>query len=93
MDVHRIALALSKDDESLLAQVNKVGVPRVALPRFVTYLGSFAFRVGGHGMIWDANSQTHEEPTAHERERAMGFLTSTITAYDLTEGQRRFLLG
>ena len=38
-------------------------------------------------------SQTHDEPTADERERAMGFLTGTTAAHGLREGQRRFLLG
>jgi hypothetical protein len=93
LDDHRVALGVSKDDESPLALVNKMGAPRAALPTFVTYLGSFAFRARGPGMVWDANSQTHEEPTADERERAMGFLTGTTAAHDLTEGQRRFLLG
>ena len=43
-------------------------------------------------MIWDANSQTHEESTTDKKERAMIFLISTTAVYDLTEGQRRFLL-
>lgn len=57
------------------------------------YPGSFAFRTRGPGMVWDSTSQTYEEPSADERERAMGFLTSTTAAPDLSEGQRRFLLG
>jgi hypothetical protein len=44
-------------------------------------------------MVWDSTSQTYEEPSADERERAMGFLTGTTAAPDLSEGQRRFLLG
>ena len=44
-------------------------------------------------MVWDATSQSYEEPSADERERAMGFLTGTTAAPDLSEGQRRFLLG
>ena len=44
-------------------------------------------------MIWDANSQTHEEPSVHERECDMDFLTSTTAVYDFTKGQRRSLLG
>ena len=93
LDDHRIALVVSKDDESPFALVNKVGAPRGALPTFMTYPGSFAFRGRGPGMVWDSLSQTHEEPNADERERAMGFLTGTTAAPDLTEGQRRFLLG
>ena len=93
LDAHRIALAVSKNDESFLAELNKVGAIRVALPTFVTYLGSFAFRTYGLGMIWDDNSQIHEEPIADKRELAMGFLTGTTTTYDLREGEPRFLLG
>jgi len=93
LDDHRVALVVSKDDEPPLALVNKVGAPRNALPTFVTYPGSYAFRAHGPGMVWDSFTQTHEEPNADERERAMGFLTGTTAAHDLTEGQRRFLLG
>ena len=59
LDAHRIALAASKDDASLLVQMNKVGAPRIALPTFVTYPRLFAYWARGSGMIWDANSQTH----------------------------------
>jgi hypothetical protein len=38
-------------------------------------------------------SQTHDEPTADERERAMGFPTGTTAAHGLQEGHKRFLLG
>ena len=84
LDAHRVVFVDSKYDESPLALVNKVGAPRVALPTFVTYPESFAFRARGLGMICDANSQTHEEPTTYEKERAMSSLTDTTFAYDLT---------
>ena len=44
-------------------------------------------------MEWDADTQTHTEPLADERERAMEFRTSTTTAPGLSEDQRRFVLG
>ena len=44
-------------------------------------------------MVWDDVSQAYEEPSADERERAMGFVTGTTAAPGLSEGQRRFLLG
>ena len=59
----------------------------------MTYPRSLAFQAHRFCMIWDANSQTHEEPIANEREPAMGFLKGTAAAYDVKEGQRRFLLG
>ena len=51
LDVHHNSLALSKDDESLLVQVKKVGVLQVAFSTFVTYPGSFAFWTRGPDMI------------------------------------------
>ena len=73
--------------------VNRVGFTRRAFPTLMCYPGSFAFRARGPGMVWDSTSQTYEELLADERERAMGFLTGTTAAPDLSEGQRRFLLG
>jgi site-specific DNA-cytosine methylase len=93
LDDHRVSLAVFKDDTIPLALINKVGIPRGALPTFVTYPQSFAFRSRGPSMVWDSRSQTHDEPTADERERAMGFPTGTTAAHGLQEGQRRFLLG
>jgi hypothetical protein len=93
LDDHRVSLAVSKDDTLPFTLINKVGIPRGALPTFVTYSRSFAFRSFGPGMVWDSRSQTHYEPTADERERAMSFLTGTMAAHGLQEDQRRFLLG
>ena len=93
LDAHRVSLAVTKGDELPLALVNKVGAPRGALPTLVTYPESYAFRARGPGMVWDSSTQSYEEPNADERERAIGFLTGTTAAHDLTEGQRRFLLG
>ena len=59
----------------------------------MSHPGSLAFRACRPGMIWYANFQTHEEPTRNQRELAMSFFIGTTTAYELTEGQRRFLLG
>ena len=86
-------MAVTRSDELPLALVNKVEAPRGALPTFVTYPGSYAFRTRGPGMVWDSSSQTHEEPNADEQEFAMGFLTGTTVAHGLTKGQRHFLLG
>ena len=44
-------------------------------------------------MVWDTTSQTYEEPSADEQERAMGFLTGTTAARDLCEGHCHFLVG
>ncbi len=39
---------------------------------------SHAFLNGGPRMIWDLHSSSMEEPNVDEKERAMGFRTSTI---------------
>lgn len=93
LDDHRVSTEVSKDDEPPLAMVNRVGFTRGAFPTLMSYPRSFAFRAGGPGMVWDTTSQSYEEPSADERERAMGFLTGTTAAPGLSEGQRRFLLG
>jgi len=93
LDDHRVSTMVTKDDEPPLALVNRVGYDRGALPTLMCYPGSFAFRAQGPGMVWDVVSQAYEEPSADERERAMGFLTGTTAAPGLSEGQRRFLLG
>ena len=93
LDDHRVTLMVTKDDEPPLAVVNRAGYDRAAFPTLMCYPGSFAFRAQGPGMVWDDVSQAYEEPSADERERAMGFLTGTTAAPGLSEGQRRFLLG
>jgi hypothetical protein len=93
LDDRRATTMVTKDDEPPLAVVNRVGYDRGAFPTLMCYPGSFAFRAQGPGMVWDDVSQAYEEPSADERERAMGFLTGTTAAPDLSEGQRRFLLG
>ena len=80
-------------DRAPFAIVNKVGLARRALPTFVTYPESYAFREGGPGLVWDDTTRSVDEPSADERERAMGFPTGTTAASDLTEAQRRSLLG
>jgi hypothetical protein len=93
LDEHRVSSVVTNDDEPPLAVVNRVGFTREAFPTLMCYPGSFAFRAGGPGLVWDAQSQIFDEPSADERERAMGFLTGTTAAPEVSEGQRRFLLG
>jgi len=48
--------------------VNKVGLPQVALPTFLSFPHFHAFRNGGLGMVWDSHSSSMEKPNAYERE-------------------------
>ena len=70
-----------------------MGMPRLALPTLVSYLGSHAFQDHGLGLVWDTTTHKLEEPRADEREHAMGFSTGTSAAPELTESQRRQALG
>ena len=54
LDDHRVSLAVTKDDTLPFALINKVGILRGALPIFVTYPRSFAFRSRGPDMVWDS---------------------------------------
>ena len=76
-----------------MAVVNLVGQPRRALSTLVSFRGSYAFRDGGPGMIWDTATQRLEEPNAEERERAMGFPTGVTAAPSVSELARRQVLG
>ena len=66
--------------------------PRRALPTLVSTPGSYAFRPGKAGSIYDDLLEAWTEPLAVERERALGFLPNT-TNMGISEAQRRQLLG
>ncbi len=53
--------------------VNQVGQPRMALPTFVNFPTSHAYKEGGPRLVWDTCLQQLMEPNANEKERAMGF--------------------
>jgi hypothetical protein len=53
--------------------VNRVGQPRMALPTFVNFLASHAYREGDPELVWDTCSQWLVEPNVNERVCVMGF--------------------
>lgn len=78
------------------AKVETPGLPRRALNTFVSYGGLYAFSRGGGGVLacTQPNGEvTFEEPTADERELAMGFPRGFSAAPGLSEPTRRELLG
>jgi hypothetical protein len=81
------------DDQPPLVVVNRVSLPQVALPTFLSFSHSHAFRNGGLGMIWDSHSSSMEKPNVNERKKTMGFLTGTIVVQDISEGARRRIMG
>lgn len=72
---------------------NKVGQPREALPTLMAYEGSYSFKPRRSGSIWDEASQEYTEPTALERELALGYTANDTAAESVTEQERRQVLG
>jgi hypothetical protein len=65
----------------------------MALPTFVNFPASHAYREGGLGLVWDTCLQQLVEPNADERERAMGFPTGMTFVPSISEASRRQVLG
>jgi hypothetical protein len=76
-------------NKSPMVVVNRVGQPRMALPTFVNFLASHAYREGGPELIWDTCPQQLVEPNVDERERAMGFPTRMTSNPSISEASRR----
>jgi hypothetical protein len=93
LDSHRTPRCVYHDNQAPLAVVNRKGEPRRAFPILVSFARSYAFKDNGPGLVWDSIMQEMVEPNADERERAMGFPTSTTNVNGISEQQRRFLLG
>jgi hypothetical protein len=76
--------------------LNVPGKPLRALATLVSYAGSWAYRPGQQSMVVPTLGFRHEmEPTALERERAMGFMEGTTAepSHSVTEADRRRILG
>jgi hypothetical protein len=93
LDPHRAPRRVYHDDQASLGVVNRKGEPQRALSTLVSFARSYAFKDNGLGLVWDSTTQEMVEPNVGERERAMGFFTSTTNVPGLSEHQRRFLLG
>ena len=93
LDPHHKAQICLRADQPPFYPANEVGRPLNALPTLVSYPGSYAFRNGGPGMVINTITHQLEEPNANERERIMGLPPSTTMAPQVSEAQRRRLLG
>ena len=93
----RRVLLAEKDDGDQQYVCNFRGMQRRAWPTLMASPASYAFRKQGErpgpGMVWDERLKEWTEPTAKERERAMGFPEGGTAAACLTEQQRCRLLG
>jgi site-specific DNA-cytosine methylase len=75
---------------------NQPAQPRAAWPTLMAKEGSYAFRPGQPGSVWDSRdpAAAHwDEPTAEEREFALGYLPGSTAAAGLSPRQRCELLG
>jgi hypothetical protein len=93
LNLHRTPWCVYHDDQVPLAVVNRKEEPQKTLPTLVSFVHSYAFKDNGPRLVWDSITQEMVEPNADERERAMGFPTGTTNVPNLSEHQRRFLLG
>jgi hypothetical protein len=92
LDPHWRPRRVYHDDQVPLAVVNRRGEPHRAFPTLVSFARSYAFKDNGPRLVWDSTRQEMVEPNVDERERAMGFPTSTTNVHGISEQQRRFLL-
>jgi hypothetical protein len=72
---------------------NTIGKPRGVWPTFVSFPGAHAFQGDGPGLVYRHASATWDEPSPEERERAMGFQTSTISHTKMIKLECNALLG
>jgi len=91
----RFAAPVQQQDSSRAGRypANFVGQPRSAWPTLMAYKGSRAFKEGQPGAILDSAGNRVDEPTAAEREAAMGYTPGDTQAPGVSEQQRREILG
>jgi site-specific DNA-cytosine methylase len=71
---------------------NVPGAPMQAWPTFVAYPKSYAFLPGEPGSVLNSDG-SYDQPTADERELAMGYPQGSTAAPGVSEQQRRSALG
>jgi hypothetical protein len=59
----------------------------------MAYEGSYSFKPRRSGSIWDESTQEYTEPTAQERELALGYAANDTAAEGISELERRQVLG
>ncbi|CAI7833637.1 unnamed protein product [Closterium sp. NIES-53] len=78
LEPNRLPAPVTCTDHPSQYQCNEPGKPRQALPTLVSYADARGFRMEGElpgpGMIYDVRKGVWEQPTANEREAAMGHL-------------------
>lgn len=87
---------VTRPDADRFYPCNKVGYPRAAWPTLMSRRGSYAFRIEQPGCIRDNSDPATvrwDEPSAQEREVALGYLPGSTAAEGLSDRDRCALLG
>ncbi|CAI7814182.1 unnamed protein product [Closterium sp. NIES-54] len=97
LELGRTQAPKSKRSYSRHYPCNQVGQERQALPTLVSYEGAAGYRMDGEqpglGLVLDHRKGRWEEPTALERELAMGYKENATAAPGVNEKERRRALG
>ena len=93
LDPHQTPRCVYHDDQAPLAVINRKREPCRAFSTLVSFAHLYAFKDNGPRLVWDSTTQKMMEPNTHERDRAMGFSTSTTNVHGISRQQQRFLLG
>eukprot|EP00775_Hariotina_reticulata_P002868 gene2868-biopygen4480 len=93
---HRQPMPVARMDRAPQYVCNMPGQARQAWPTIMSRPGSYAFRSGQPGSVIDCSDPARPqetEPTAVERELAMGYAAGTTAAFGVTEAERCRTLG
>jgi len=93
LDIGRRFQVVKVANRSPMVVVNRVGQPRMALPTFVSFPTSHAYREGGPGLVWDTCSQQLVEPNTDEKKCVMGFPIGVTSVLSIFEASHREVLG
>jgi hypothetical protein len=89
LDIGQRSQVVKVVNRSPMVVVNQVGQPRMALPTFVSFLTSHAYKEGGPRLVWDTCSQRFVKPNVDVRECAMGFPTIMTLVTFIFEASHR----
>jgi hypothetical protein len=92
----RLAFPVQRPDRPPQHRCNEPGQQRAAWPTIMSRTQSYAFRPGQPGSVIDCSQPpalAWDEPNAHEREVALGYLPGSTAAEGISEQQRRQVLG
>jgi len=92
----RFAQPVTTPDRAPQYPCNIPGYPRVVWPTLMGRPQSYAFTPGQPGSVWDCSNPAAafwDEPSALEREIALGYQPDSTAAAGVTEQQRRSALG